>query len=102
MTAETDRHAGRDRRSGEERRSGGRRATDTEARFGLVPAFWAIIGALVVAYLFFMVLGNVKPGDAPVPSAIALGLGVLWLLHSWRRVVVGARSPVGDRERRGF
>lgn len=102
MSAESDRRAGRERRSGEERRSGGRRATDTEGRFGLVPAFWAIIGALVVTYLFFMVLGNVRPGDAPVSSAIALGLAVLWLAHAWRRVIIGSRSPAGDRERRGF
>ncbi|MEO6497289.1 MAG: hypothetical protein ABIO51_07375 [Solirubrobacteraceae bacterium] len=92
-----------DRREIEDRRStSGRRAADTEGRFALVPAFWATVGAAVVAYLFFMVLGDVRPGDAPVPSAIALGLAVLWLAHSWRRVVVGSRSPVGDRERRGF
>jgi hypothetical protein len=91
-----------ERRSGRERREGGRRAIDTEGRFALVPAVWALVGALVVGYLFFMVLGDVRPGDAPVPSAIALGLAVLWLLHAWRRVIVGSRSPAGDRERRGF
>ena len=91
-----------DRRQGDRRRSGGRRAADTEGRFALVPALWAIVGALVVAYLFFMALGNVKPGDAPVATGIARALGVLWLAHSWRRVLIGARSPVGDRERRGF
>lgn len=91
-----------ERRRGEDRRRGPRRTADTEGRFALVPAFWAVIGAAVVAYLFFMVLGDVRPGDAPVPSAIALGLAVLWLAHAWRRVLVGARSPVGDRERRGF
>jgi len=99
----TERRERPDRRAQEDRReTGGRRATDTEGRFALIPAFWALIGAAVVAYLFFMVLGDVKPGDAPVPSAIALGLAVLWLAHSWRRVVIGSRSPVGDRERRGF
>lgn len=103
MSADTtERRRPRDRRSGEDRRTGGRRSTDTEGRFAVVPAFWAILGAAVVAYLFFMVLGNVKPGDAPVPSAIALGLAVLWLAHAWRRVFIGSRSPARDRERRGF
>ncbi|MCW2989736.1 MAG: hypothetical protein JWM73_330 [Solirubrobacterales bacterium] len=91
-----------DRRTGADRRAAPRRTADTEGRFGAMPALWAIVGAAVVAYLFFMVLGNVRPGDAPVPSAIALGLAVLWLAHAWRRVLIGSRSPVGDRERRGF
>src|SRR5689334_17007387 len=97
-----DRREGEERRSGGERRRGGRRTSDTEGRFALVPAVWAIIGAAVVAYLFFLVLGNVKPGDAPVASGIALGLAVIWLAHAWRRVFVGSKSPTSDRERRGF
>ena len=96
-----DRREGAERRSGD-RRQGGRRTSDTEGRFGLVPAFWAIIGAAVVAYLFFMALGNVKPGDAPVATGIALVLAVIWLAHAWRRVFVGSKSPTPDRERRGF
>jgi hypothetical protein len=92
-----------DRRGTEDRRAtAGRRATDTEGRFALVPAAWATVGALVVVYLFFVALGSVKPSDAPVATAIALVLAVLWLGHAWRRVLVGSRSPVGDRERRGF
>ena len=104
MSAETsERRSGTDRREGDfDRRRGGRREADTEGRFALVPAFWAVIGAAVVVYLFFIVLGDVRPDDAPVPSAIALGLAVLWLAHAWRRVLIGSRSPVGDRERRGF
>lgn len=101
-TVTTERRRGADRRGEERRSSGGRRAADTEGRFALAPAFWAIIGAAVVAYLFFMALGNVKPGDAPVATGIALGLAVLWLAHAWRRVLVGSRSPSPDRERRGF
>ena len=97
-----DRRERDDRRSGEERRAGGRRASDTEGRFALVPALWAIIGAAVVAYLFFIVLGNIKPSEAPVASVIALVLAVIWLVHAWRRVFVGARSDPSDRERRGF
>ena len=53
-----ERRTGDDRRDGE-RRAGGRRAVDTEGRFAIIPAFWALIGALVVGYLFFMVLGDV-------------------------------------------
>ena len=98
MTAESDRRSGRDRR-----RSGAdRRATDTEGRFGALPALWAVVGALVVVYLFFMALGNVRPGDAPVATVVALVLAVAWLAHAWRRLLLGSRSPVGDRERRGF
>ncbi len=95
---EQDRPARPERR----RRAGGRRASDAEGRFGVVPALWALVGALVVVYLFFIVLGDVRPGNAPVASAIALALAVLWLLHSWRRLLLGSRSPSGDRERRGF
>jgi peptidoglycan/LPS O-acetylase OafA/YrhL len=98
MTADSDRRSGRDRR----RSGGGRRTTDTEGRFAALPALWAIVGALVVAYLFFMALGNVRPGDAPVATVVALVLAVAWLAHAWRRLLLGSRSPVGDRERRGF
>ena len=104
MTAETtDRRQRSDRRTGEDRRSSaGRRATDTEASFGLVAAFWALVGALVVVYFFFVALGGIEPEDAPVATGIALGLAVAWLAHSWRRLLIGARSPSADRERRGF
>src|SRR4051795_2485414 len=103
MTAETssgERRRRRDRRSGEERRSStGRRVGDSEGRFSLMPALWALIGAAVVVYLFFVVLGNVSYDDAPAASIAALVLAVLWLAHAWRRVFIGSRSPVGDRER---
>ena len=105
MAGETtdNRRTGQDRRTGEDRRgSPGRRATDTQGSFGIIPAFWALIGALVVVYFFFIALGGVDPDDAPVATGIALGLAVLWLAHSWRRVFLGSRSPVQDRERRGF
>ena len=91
-----------DRRGGERRGSAGRRATDTVGRFALVPALWAVVGALVVVYLFFVALGNFRPSDAPVATGVALALAVLWLGHAWRRVFVGSRSPRPDRERRGF
>jgi hypothetical protein len=93
----------RDRRTGEERRSSvGRRSSDPVGRFALIPAFWAVVGAAVVVYLFFAALGEVSYDDAPAASIAALALAVLWLIHAWRRVFVGSRSPVADRERRGF
>ena len=97
-----DRRERSDRRSGEERRRGGRRVSDTEGRFAIVPAIWAIIGAAVVAYLFFIVLGNIKPSEAPVATVVACVLAVIWLGHAWRRVLIGSRSDPSDRERRGF
>jgi hypothetical protein len=107
MTADqispSERRAQPDRRTGTERRaSPGRRATDTEGRFALAPALWAVIGAAVVVYLFFVVLAGVSYDDAPAASIAALALAVLWLAHAWRRVIVGSRSPSVDRERRGF
>jgi hypothetical protein len=107
MTADqasrSDRRRRRDRRSGDERRSAaGRRSSDTEGRFAIVPAFWALVGAAVVVYLFFVVLGSVSYDDAPAASIAALVLAVLWLAHAWRRVFIGSRSPASDRERRGF
>jgi hypothetical protein len=98
----TERRTWRDRREGAERRALARRVTDTEGRFAFRPAVWAVVGAAVVAYLFFMALGNVRPGDAPAATVVALALGVAWLAHAWHRVIVGSRSPAGDRERRGF
>jgi len=65
-------------------------------------AFWAIIGSIVVIYLFFIALGGIDPGDAKVATIIVLVLAVLWLAHAWRRLITGGSSPAGDRERRGF
>lgn len=103
QTPTRERRFRRDRRSGgERRRSGGRRVGDTEGRFSIIPAIWALIGAAVVVYLFFAALGQVSYDDAPEATIAALALGVLWLIHAWRRVFIGSRSPSSDRERRGF
>jgi hypothetical protein len=64
--------------------------------------FWAIIGALVVLYLFFVAVGGVDPGEDPAWAIAALVLALLWLAHSWRRLWAGGASPTSDRERRGF
>ena len=74
----------------------------TQGRFALRPALWALIGSSVVLYLFLIAVGGVKPGDAPALTGVILLASVLWLAHSWRRVLRGGVSPRGDRERRGF
>lgn len=81
---------------------GGRRRSDPQGSSGLRAAFWAIIGSIVVIYLFFVALGGIEPGDAEVATIIVLALAVLWLAHAWRRLIKGSSSPVGDRERRGY
>ena len=64
--------------------------------------FFAVCGALVVLYLFFVAFGGVDPTEDPGWGIAALVLAVLWLAHSWRRLWGGGASPSGDRERRGF
>jgi hypothetical protein len=104
-----------ERRGGErratERRGGERRGYDphgirvTSSRGGRQNAYaaiWAIMGAAVVIYLFFVVLGSVEPADAPVVSGIVLALAVIWFAHSWRRIIGGGGVTPSDRERRGF
>ena len=100
----TERRGG-ERRSGERRRydpHGVRARTSQGRRENVLAALWALVGAAVVVYLFFIVLGNTKPGDAPVLAAIVLVLAVIWLAHSWRRLLGGGAVVPGDRERRGF
>ena len=119
LQGDTDRREG-ERRSTErrdiERRAGERRggerrgyeprgvrvSTSHGRRQNLIAAIWALTGALVVVYLFFMVLSDKKPGDAPVVSIIALVLAVIWLAHSWQRLYAGGAISPPDRERRGF
>jgi hypothetical protein len=93
-----------DRRRGDRRGGQGRRATDLppQSGFTIGAAFWAVVGALVVLYLFFLALGAVDPDSAPVATLVALGLAVAWLAHSWQRLWRGSSSPHTDRERRGF
>jgi hypothetical protein len=94
-----------DRRQAERRQAPGRRAEDQRRarRDTAVAAFWAIIGAIVVLYLFFVVVDAVNPDKAPVASIVVLVLAVAWVAHAWQRLL----SPRGhvsrpDRERRGF
>lgn len=98
-----DHQKGRDDRRGD---AGGRRAADVTVARGPAQAAWAfawaLVGAIVVLYLFFLAIGGVDPDDAPAVSIAVLVLAVLWFAHAWRRVIGGGRSPIGDRERRGF
>ncbi len=97
---------GGERRGGEQRAHydphGVRVATSKGSRQNLLAALWALVGAIVVVYLFFMVLGDKKPGDTPILSGIVLALAVVWLVHSWRRLIGGGAISTADRERRGF
>jgi len=98
-----------ERRRGERRRAGlwlgGRRAEDRRrARIEFAwAAGWAIVGALVVLYLFFVVVGTVDPTEARAASIAVLVLAVAWLAHAWQRVIIrGGFVSRPDRERRGF
>lgn len=87
----------------ERRRGGDRRASNpTSSGNQVVAAVFAVCGALVVLYLFLLAVGGISPHDAPATSVAALILAVLWLAYSGRRLLRNQRSPVGDRERRGF
>ena len=101
--------AGRSERRRRERRSGERRSTERRAddrartRFATITdVVWMVIGAAVVLYLFYLVIGNVSPSKASGASIAALVLAVLWLGRSWRRLWFGSASRRSDRERRGF
>ena len=59
-------------------------------------------GALVVVYLFFVAVSGAELAEEPGWAIAALVLGILWLAHSWKRLLTGGASPAPDRERRGF
>ena len=93
----------RERRTRPDRRSSaGRRTTDYQGRATPLTFAWALVGALVVLYLFFVAVGGVDPSDDPGWAIAALVLGLIWLAHSWKRIWSGGASPAPDRERRGF
>src|SRR4051794_40835212 len=105
MAEATDERRTGERRGADRRAAPGRRADDARrARLQTVwAAVWAIVGAIVVLYLFFVVLDAVDPDSAPAASIVVLVLALAWLVHAWRRLL----APRGhmsrpDRERRGF
>lgn len=63
---------------------------------------WAVIGALILVYLFFVAIGGISPSDARVVTIVVAVLAVAWLAHAWRRLSVGGYVSRTDRERRGF
>ncbi len=68
--------------------------------------FWALSLALILMFLFFVVLGAFDPTDAVPVTLLVAALAVLWIVHAWwasRRKAAG-RDPelVKARERRGF
>lgn len=65
----------------------------------------ALCGGLAVIYLFFAALGAVDITEAATASAIALGLGLVWLVAFGYRLRTKAERSTGpraDKERRGF
>jgi hypothetical protein len=93
-----------DRREADRREAGSRREEDVRAARGrtLAAAVWALLGAVILLYLFFVAIGGISPGDA-TGATIAVGvLAIVWLAHAWRRMAAGGSASQGDRERRGF
>ena len=95
----------------ERRQTPGRRREDYFTRpsherhrtgFTVTAAFWALIGATVVLYLFFIAIGSINPRQAPAVSITVLVLAVVWFAHAYRRLWAGGFSHRTDRERRGF
>jgi protein-S-isoprenylcysteine O-methyltransferase Ste14 len=94
----------RDERRRADRRRGGRRADDRARIRGYQfwAVAWAIVGSIVVLYLFLLGLNAFSPGEAPVATAVILALALAWLAHAWRRIAAGGFVSRPDRERRGF
>jgi membrane protein YdbS with pleckstrin-like domain len=93
-----------DRRRGDRRQRPGRREEDVRrVRLNIAIAlFWALLGAAVVLYLFFAIVGTVDPSENKPAAIVVLALAVVWLAHAWRRLYAGGFVSRPDRERRGF
>ncbi|MFL5820784.1 MAG: hypothetical protein ACJ76S_08920 [Solirubrobacteraceae bacterium] len=89
-----------------ERRLEERREAEEELRrrraYHIEAAFWALMGALVVLYLFFAGLGAVDPAEAPGATLVIAVVALIWLAHAWERLYAGGHVSRSDRERRGF
>ena len=86
------------------RRRAPRRAADRAKLLRDMAALvFALCGGLAVVYLFFAALGAIDIGEAATASAIAVGLGLVWMIGFGYRLRTQAfRAQRGDRERRGF
>ena len=71
----------------------------------LSKAFWLLVLALVVLFVFFLALGAFKPGEVTgLTIGVAL-MALLWFVHAtWVSRHSTGRDPetVRSRERRGF
>ncbi len=86
------------------RRKAPRRSADrAKVLRDMAALVFALCGGLAVVYLFFAALGAIDIGEAATASAIALGLGLVWMIGFGYRLRSQAfRAQRGDRERRGF
>ena len=86
------------------RRQAPRRAADrAQLLRDMAALVFALCGGLAVVYLFFAAFGAIDIGEALTASAIALALGLVWMLGFGYRLRSQAfRAQRGDRERRGF
>jgi hypothetical protein len=108
----TEQQAAADRRSDDRRSTrgiGGRRQAPrrSEDRAKLLKDMAALVfalcGGLAVVYLFFAAFGAIDIGEAATATAIAIGLGIVWMLGFGYRLRHQAfRAQRSDRERRGF
>jgi hypothetical protein len=103
---ESERRGG-DRRASLElggRRQAPRRAADrAQVLRNMAALVFALCGGLAAVYLFFAALGAIDIGEAATASAIALALGVVWMLGYGVRLRNQAfRATRADKERRGF
>lgn len=107
-TSEEGAEASERRGPADRRRGDGRRDPDrgfaglSEGVSTVMAAFWAIVGATVVLFLFFVALDAIDPREVRTLSLAVLVLAVLWMGHAWRRLFLTGSSSRTDRERRGF
>lgn len=96
--------AATDRRQGDRREDVGRREEDVRQARGrtVAAAAWALLGALILLYLFFVAIGGISPSDATGATIASTPTAIVWLAHAWRRLAAGGAVSQGDRERRGF
>ena len=66
--------------------------------------FWALVGAVIVLFVFFAAVGGFDPTEAVALTIVVAVLAVLWLGRFLliRGRVQDNRFNRADRERRGF